>query len=228
MSRAPRDVAVAQQTEQDEVAVPAVHLVEAAAGHDVRAGQVEQAGLGDGGGLARERGADRCGRDRRRGKARASAAATASWSSSRRQVDRPGRARGVRHLRIFGGPRQIGERARERVHASWMYARSRPTRAGASASASAARAVAGAGFAHLRARRSGRPHGPASMRVGRLPASSHGGDTGQPVRMAAACAPAWVSAVTDQSRSGFSASVSVASRRRSRRESRRCERGRRA
>ena len=41
------DAAIGEFAQQDEIAVPAVHLVEAAAGDDVAVGQIEQAGRGN-------------------------------------------------------------------------------------------------------------------------------------------------------------------------------------
>ena len=122
---------VAHQAEHDEVAVPAVHLVEASARDDVRTRQVQQAVFGDG---RRQRAqhdvAQAGGRHRARhrrfdggaivgaGKYTGHGAPGACGSLSSRAAT--GRSAGVRV---------------SRGHASRMYARSRATRAGASASA---------------------------------------------------------------------------------------------
>ncbi len=220
------DLVVAQQPQDDEVAVPAVHLVEAAAGHDVGAGQVQQAGLADRcarviDGQRAQVDAGQIGRGERLGQRGRDGAAILVGGD----VHRPGRARRVRDLVVRGGARQVGERPRERL----------PRIADVRAQAGDARRGerVACGVARTRARRRGfrRRRGAGGERRhqddrGAERGCAAGGrvdharraEPSQRVRTAAALLLARASAWRDSARSGLCASVTVASDSRSRRK----------
>ena len=105
-----RQLAVPQQPELDEVAVPAVHLVEAAAGDDVRVGEVEEPGFGDRLRAIGQR-ADVEPREVRGGQRRRELPFDRGAIFVAGDVERPARVRVAVHFRIRRGARQIADRA---------------------------------------------------------------------------------------------------------------------